>query len=232
METEIRGPNTLDRVLAWTTFVVMVLATGMVFLYAPVEQVMRYLQKIFYFHVATAWVAFFAFFIVFIASIAYLKTRNRKWDIIGVVSAEIGITFTVIVLLTGPIWGKAWWKTWWTWDPRLTTTLILLFIYLAYLLIRSSAGEDEKKARFGAIFGIIGFIDVPIVFMSVRWWRTIHPVVVDAQGMNMTPEMLQTLLVSVAAFTLLYFYLLRKGIFIERVREEVNDLKQALRENY
>ncbi len=219
------GPS---RFWGWVLFVVMVAALYMIFIYAPTERQMGDIQRLFYFHVGAAWNAFFAFFVVFIMSLLYLKTRSTRWDVIALSSAEIGVIFTTIVLVTGPIWGKAYWGHWWTWDPRLTTTLILWFIYVAYLVIRSSA-EGENRARFAAVFGIIGFVDVPIVFLSIHWWRTIHPKVIDATGINMEPEMVITLLVSVAAFTLLYFYLLSQRVAIETTGREVSRLRDRLR---
>jgi heme exporter protein C len=205
-------------------------AIAMVFLYAPIEKVMGPVQKIFYFHVAAAWVGLIlAFGVVFVASIAYLKTRKRSWDILAHASAEIGVIFTTIVLVTGPIWGKAAWNTYWTWDPRLTTTLVLWFIYIAYLVLRGSSEGSEKKARFAAVFGIIGFVDVPLVFMSIHWWRTIHPVLITANKINMTPEMIQTMIVSVVAFTFLYLFYLGQRVQLEETRDEIADLKEHLR---
>jgi len=217
------------KALGWLTFLIMLAATYLVFMWVPNERIMGPVQKIFYFHVASAWIGFLAFLVVFIAGLAYLKTRNSKWDLIGAASPEIGVMFTTIVLITGPIWARPTWNTWWTWDPRLTTTLVLWFIYLAYLMVRSSVHEEEKKARFSAIFGIIGFIDVPIVWFSIRWWRTIHPVVVDASGFAMSPKMTATLLVSLAAFTFLFVYLLVNAFSVEKMRVEMRALKETLR---
>ncbi|MDA8210301.1 MAG: cytochrome c biogenesis protein CcsA [Clostridia bacterium] len=216
------------RALGWITFVMVLVATYLVFMWAPNERIMGPVQKIFYFHVASAWVGFFAFLVVFIAGLAYLFTRKEKWDIIGASSAEIGVMFTTIVLITGPIWARPTWNAWWTWDPRLTTTLVLWFIYLAYLLIRSSIHEEEKRARFSAIFGIVGFIDVPVVWFSIRWWRTIHPVVVDASGFAISSKMVTTLTVSLIAFTFLYFYLLVNTALVEKMRAELRRLKEGV----
>lgn len=212
--------------LGWAALVAMLLALGAVFFYVPNEKIMGAVQKIFYFHVASAWIGFLAFFVVFVLSIMYLRTRDHKWDIFAAVSAEIGVLFTTIVLITGPIWGKATWGVWWTWEPRLTTTLVLWFIYLAYIMVRSAVLEKEKQARLAAVFGIIGFLDVPLVFMSIRWWRTIHPVVVDAGGWQITPSMLQTLLLSLLAFTLLYLYFLLKGGLLASRKEELREMKE------
>lgn len=147
-------------------------------------------------------------------------------------SAEIGVVYTTLVLLTGPIWGKAAWNAWWTWDPRLTTTLILWFIYLAYIVIRNTAEEDEKRARFAAVFGIIGFVDVPIVFMAIRWWRTIHPLVIESSGIGLAPKMVAALMVSLAAFTLLYVYYLLLRLDISKLKLELAQLKEGLRARY
>ena len=217
------------KALGWLSFLMILAATYLVFMWVPNERIMGPVQKIFYFHVASAWVGFFAFLVVFIAGAAYLYTRDNKWDILGVSSAEIGVMFTTIVLITGPIWARPTWNAWWTWDPRLTTTLVLWFIYLAYLMVRSSIHEEEKKARFSAIFGIIGFIDVPIVWFSIRWWRTIHPVVVDSSGFAMSSKMTTTLMFSLLAFTVLYFYLLSNSMFVERMRAEIAGLKESIR---
>jgi heme exporter protein C len=175
-----------------------------VFLYAPTEKEMGEVQRIFYFHVGAAFNAFAAFFVVFVAGILYLSTRREKWDRLAVSSVEAGVLFTTIVLTTGPIWAKPVWNTWFPWgDPRVMTTLVLWLIYLSYLILRSSLPEGDRKYRFCAVFGIIGFIDVPIVWMSIRWWRTMHPVVITSQGANLETEMLHVLLVAIAACFLL-----------------------------
>ncbi|KTE92456.1 cytochrome C assembly protein [Desulfitobacterium hafniense] len=220
----------VKRVLAWLTFITVLIATYLVFMWVPNERIMGPVQKIFYFHVAAAWIGFFAFFVVFVAGVLYLKTRNKKWDAVGAASAEIGIMFTAIVLITGPIWGRAAWNAWWTWDTRLTTTLVLFFIYIAYFMVRSSIIEPERKARIAAIFGMVGFIDVPIVWFSIRWWRTIHPVVVSSSGFAMSSKMVVALLASVIAFTFLYFFLLANTMFVVKMQSELAILKEKIRE--
>ena len=219
-------------ILGVITFLVMSLALYMIFMWVPEEATMGPVQKIFYFHVGTAWIGFFAFFIVFIASIAYLRTKERKWDILAEASAEIGVVFITLVIITGPIWARSAWNTWWTWEPRLTTSLILWFIYIAYVLVRASAMESEKKARLAAIFGIIGFIDVPIVFLSIKFWSLNHPFLIENGKMNLDPDMFKTLMVSVLTFTLLYVYLLQKGMAISYIRDEINSIKGKLREKF
>lgn len=226
----ILGPR--HQLLGYVTFLFMAMATYLVFMWVPADKILGVSQKIFYFHVASAWVGFFAFFVVFLGSIAYLKTRSRRWDILASSSAEIGVLFTTNVLITGPIWGRTAWNTWWTWEPRLTTTLILWFIYLAYLLVRASAMEDDKKGRFAAVFGIIGFINVPIVFMSIHWWQRIaHPVVFEAGRIGLPKTMLFTLIFCVVSFTFLYLYYLQKGMAGAHLADKVQELKNKLRES-
>lgn len=221
-----RNSRLWDQVLAWLTFASLAIALYLVFVNAPLEQFMREIQKIFYFHVASAWVGMFAFLVVFVCSILYLQTRDSKWDIYSYTSAEIGVVFTTIVLITGPIWARPIWNTWWTWDPRLTTTLIMWFLYLGYGRIRASLGEEEKRARFAAVFGIISFIDVPIVFFATRWWNSMHPVLISGQGIGLAPAMLPAFFVSLAAFTFLYFYLWTRSIRTEQLRTDIKAIKE------
>jgi heme exporter protein C len=188
-------------------FLLFVAALFMIFLYVPTEAEMGIVQKIFYFHVPVAWIGFLAFFIVFIASIIYLRKREAKWDFVANSSAEIGVVFTTLALITGSIWAKPIWGVWWTWEPRLTTTLVLWLIYIIYLIIRSFTRDQQQGNRFAAIIGILGFIDVPIVFLAITLWRTQHPGPVIFQG-GLEFSMLLTLIVSIAAFTMLYYLLL------------------------
>ncbi len=206
------------------------------FVYAPTERVMGDVQRIFYFHVGAAFNAFFAFFLVFVAGVVYLWKGNVIWDQLAAASVEVGVVYTTIVLTTGPIWAKPIWNTWFPWgDPRVMTTLVLWLIYIAYLILRSSLPEGEKKYKFCAVFGIIGFIDVPIVWMSIRWWRTIHPVVITASGMNLDPKMQQTLMISILAcfFALMVLILLRASMRLhalvgERLGQEQLDRRRVV----
>jgi len=190
-------------------------------LYAPTERVMGPLQRIFYFHVPTAAVAFLGFAVAFVASIAYLASGRRNWDALAYSAAEIGEVFASLVLLTGMLWARAAWNTWWTWDPRLTTTLVLWLIYAGYLILRGSVEDEVRRARYAAVLGIIGFVDVPVVFMAIRWWRTIHPVVFEASGVNLEPSMLTAFLVSLAAFVILFVTLLVLRVRLEALGDEV-----------
>ncbi|MDQ3811624.1 MAG: cytochrome c biogenesis protein CcsA [Chloroflexota bacterium] len=173
--------------------------------------------RIVYFHVPIAWVAFLAFFVVFVASIGYLRTRNARWDHVGRASAEVGVIFTSLALITGAIWGYPIWGTWWSWDAKLTTTLILWFIYLGYLMVRSYA-EPPRGARYAAIVGIVGFIDVPIVYLSSVWWRTLHPQpVLGPAAQSQSTDIVPLLVVSLVAFTVFYVFLVRVRAEIERL---------------
>jgi heme exporter protein C len=174
--------------------------------------------RIVYFHVAMALVALFvAFVVVFVASIAFLRTGNLKWDRLGHASAEVGLVFTTLVLITGAIWGYPIWGTWWSWDPKLTTTLILWFMYLGYLMVRDYA-EPPRGPRYAAVVGIVAFVDVPIVYLSSYWWRTLHPQPVIGPLAEQQPSasIAWMLLLSVVAFTVLYAFLVRLRYDIER----------------
>jgi len=209
--------------------VLIVISPYMVFLYAPTEVFMGHVQRIFYYHVSFAWSSFIAFFVTFAASILYLVRKKRFWDIVASSSVEIGITFCLIILTTGPIWARPVWGAFWTWDPRLVTTLILLFIYAAYLMLRSSIEEETKRARYSAVIGIIGFADVPIVYMSIQWWsRTIHPDVIRPEGAALEPEMIRTLFVSLFAIMAFYLFVLIRRIKLEILKDEVRDLRKKI----
>lgn len=225
----------LEKILLISSFALLLISFYLIFIWSPVEKVMGIVQKIFYIHVASASTAFLAFFVVFVFSILYLIKRKRIYDIYANVSAEIGVVLTTIVLTTGPIWAKSSWNTWWAWEPRLTTTLILWFIYLAYIMIRQMDGIWEKKARLAAVFGIIGFVDVPIVFFSIRWWQSkFHPIVfgegASQQGGGIEDTMLVTLLITILAMTVFYTFLLVKGVSLEKMKLTVNQYKEKLRE--
>src|SRR5665811_68618 len=155
-------------------------------------------------------------------------TAIRLYDRIAVASAEIGVVFTPITLVTGPLWAKPIWGAYWTWDPRLTTTLVLWFIYVAYLMVRSSFPEGHRRARLLAVVGIVGWVDVPIVFMSIRWWRTIHPTLVSAQGMDMDPSMQAMLVFSLGVFTMLYVYLMVVRVGQETVASRLGRISQQI----
>ncbi len=223
----MKSIKTAHLVMILLTFIAVEMALYLTFLYAPTEKIMGDVQRIFYFHVSAAWASFLAFFFVFIASIAFLRTGKAHWDRLAASAAEIGILFISIVLLTGPLWAKPVWGVYWTWDARLTTSLVLWLIYIAYLMVRSYTTDAERGAKFAAVFGIIGFIDVPVVYMSIRWWRTLHPapVIAGGEGSGLAPEMLHTLLFNLFAFSSLLITLLILSYRISTLEQRVQALK-------
>lgn len=221
--------NRLDRVLGILLLPLGVAAIFLALIFAPEEASMKEAQRIFYFHVASAWNAYLGFLVVFIASIMFLRTGERRWDRLALSSAELGVFFTSITLLSGSVWGRSVWGVWWEWEPRLTSAFVLWLIYIGYLFVRLTAEGDEKKARLAAGLGIIGFFDIPIIHMSVRWWRSLHPEVVRPGKMEMDPLMGVALLGAVLTFTLLYVYILRWRLRVEDMRERVFDLHERIR---
>lgn len=196
------------RVLAALAVIAMCVAQWFIFHYAPVEAHMKLVQKIFYVHLPLSWWGLFSFFTVFIASIAYIKNRGQHWERLADAAAEIGVVLIGLALVTGSIWAKAAWWSWWVWDHRLTTTLIMWFIYAGYLVLRGLDMPRERKAMVKAVLGIIAFLDVPLVFFATRLWQSRHPVGVIAAKDGMEPEMRVTLLVCLGAFGLFWAALL------------------------
>ncbi len=196
-------------------------------IYAPIERTMGVVQKVFYFHVGSAWIGMLAFVVVFICSILFLWRRSEEVNQVAVASAEIGVVFISCTLLTGPIWAYPIWNTWWTWDPRLTTTLVLWFMYVAYIALQGGGVSDSRR-RFAAVYGIIAFVNVPLVFYSARWWRSIHPVVVTSEGMNLDPRMKTALFASIITFSALYAYLMGMRLRVLRLRKRIEALKENL----
>jgi heme exporter protein C len=208
----------LTRVLGFASLLLLAGNSLAIFFVAKPIAVQGDAGRIVYFHVAMALVALFlAFVVVFVASIAYLRTGNPRWDRLGHASGEVGLVFTTLVLITGAIWGYPIWGTWWSWDPKLTTTLILWFMYLGYLMVRGYA-EPPRGPRYAAIVGIVAFVDVPIVYLSSYWWRTLHPQPVIGPLAEQQPSasIVWLLLLSVVAFTVLYVFLVRVRYQIEQ----------------
>ena len=216
--------------LLWLSALMIITAICLVFLYAPTERTMGDVQKIFYFHVSSAWVGFFAFFVTFAAGITYLQTKKRLWDIVGHASSEIGIVFTTMAVLTGSIWAKPTWNAWYPWEqePRLILISILLLIYFAYHMLRAFLHEPEQRARFAAVYGIVAFAGVPLTFMSIRWWQSLHPVVFETESSGLTPIMLWTFLFCLLSFTVLYFVLLIQRSRLSILADQVEDLKRSI----
>ncbi len=218
------------KILDTITMILFVAAVGMVFFYAPLERVMGYVQKVFYFHVASAWVGMLSFIVAAVAGGIYLKSNGKKWDIMSYAAVEIGILFAIIAIITGSLWARPIWNTWWTWDPRLTTTAIMTLVYIAYLMLRQGIDDPDKRARFGAVYVIVGALSVPMTFLSIRIFRTIHPVVIGAGGatsaaFDMAPKMLQTFLFSLFVFSILFIDLLWHRVKLGALEAEVEELK-------
>lgn len=217
----------LGFILALASAVAVLTALSMVFLYAPREATMGDVQRIFYFHVSSAWVGFFGFFVTFLAGILYLIRGERRWDILALSSVEVGLTFITMAVVTGSLWARPVWGTYWTWEPRLTISAVQLLIYIAYGMLRRAVEGPERQARFAAVYGIVAFVTVPLSWFAIRWWRTIHPEILSGGDMALTPRMVQTLLVSLGAFTLLYATLLRQRIRLERLADALALLRRG-----
>jgi len=222
------------RILTGVTIALLFGALYLVFGYAPREAIMGEVQRVFYFHVAAGWVGGLAFLVTAVAGAVYLARRRRGWDLLAVASVEIGIVFTFINIASGSIWARPAWNTWWTWDPRLVTATIMELLYVAYLMLRQGIDDPDRRARFGSVYGIAAFVSVPITFLSIRFFRTIHPVVIgsndpSAQGaFDMTPRMLQTFLFSLLTFTFIYVTLLWHRVRLGRLAEQVEQRKMEM----
>ena len=217
-------------ILLWLTAAVFLAAMVAIFFYVPTEKTEGAVQRIMYFHLPCAWLSFFAFFVVFLCSILFLWKRDREWDIYAHASAEIGVIFCSLVLITGPIWAKPIWGAWWVWDARLTLTLILWLIYVAYLMLRSQTEPGSMRARYAAVLGIVGFLDIPFNHFATTWWRGFHPqpkiITSEGIGKGLDTSMMMTLLISLAAFTLLYFVLMGQRVRQEKLRDEIDRIKK------
>ena len=209
------------------------IAFWLIMTYAPVELTMGKVQKVFYFHVATGWTGMLGFLVATITAILYLKTSNLKWDAASQSGVEIGMVFMALCILSGSIWARPVWNTWWTWDPRLTTALIMELVYAAYQLLRNSVDDPARKARLAAIYAIVGFTSVPLTFISIRVFRTIHPVLVASSDPStgtfaMTSRMQVAFFSSLAAFTLLFaalfWHRFRLGRAQNKLRQRQNEL--------
>lgn len=221
-----RNMNRSRSVLSWAVFGAVLAAAFLGLVYAPPDAVLGETQRILYVHVAAAWNGLLAFGVVFVGAIAYLTTRRERWDHLNLAAAEVGVLFTTIAVVTGSIWARVAWGVWWEWEPRLTSAFVLWLMYVGLLLVRRLVEEPGRRARFTAVFGIVAFVDVPVVFMSIRWWRSIHPVVIEAGKSNLEPLMVVALVTSVAAFTLLMVLLTGTRAGLEASESELAELKR------
>jgi heme exporter protein C len=217
--------------LALLTFIVMLIALYAIFLFAPTERTMGFLgevQRIFYFHVSSNWTTFLATFFVFFCSVLFLVKGTREWDIRAATSAELGAVFGTFGLISGVLWAKPVWGIWWTWDARLTSFFLLWLILIGYLMLRRVVDSPSQRAKLSAVFGILAAVDVPIVYMANRWWRTQHPapVIAGGPGSGLDASMGLTLGITLIAFTLLYFFLWRMRCELERMNDSLETLQR------
>ena len=230
-------PSVQGRSLGWVLSgaflplvgILMLVDLFLIFMWAPTDEILGHVQRIFYFHVPIAWVAFLSFFIVFGSSIMYLWKRTARWDALAHSAAEIGVIFATLILITGVIWAKPVWGVWWTWEPRLTTSLILWLIYVAYLMVRGYAPNRSQGATFAAVIGIVGFVDVPIVYFAVDWWRAVHPESVVgplAEAGSLDSSMRGVLVFSSITFVLLYLLLLRERLSLRTIEATLRSLRR------
>ena len=222
-----------DHVLPAATTLMMFAALACVFLYVPNERVQGAIQRIYYFHVNSAWTAFLGFFVAAGASGLFLWRGEPAHDRLAHAAVDVGMTFCTMVLVTGPIWARPIWGAWWTWDPRLTMTVILWTIFAVYLVLRTIGRDDPQIARYAAVLAVVGVLDIPLIMVSVRLWRGMHPSVITAppgQGGLDDPRMVTTLLVALAAFALLFCWLLWRRYEELRLRDELHRLEDRMGE--
>lgn len=204
-----------------------ILSQYLIYFYAPMEQTLGLAQKIFYYHLPVAWWAFVSFFFSALFAVLYLVKKEQRLNILSHANAEVGFLLATLTLITGSLWGKHSWGVWWTWDPKLTTALILWFIFAAYLIIRSMPMPKEQKNTVCAVVAIIGFLDVPLVFFATRLWRSIHPAVFHSSGAGLEPEMVHTIIFCVLSFVFLWLWLVsyRKQQLTQELKLETIKIK-------
>ncbi len=219
------------RIILGAVAILMVIAAAYAaFFIAPEERTMGLIQRIFYFHVASAWAGFTAFFLCFLGNLLYVWKREQKYDWLAVSGAEVGLAFTTVVLITGPIWAHPVWGIWWTWDARLTSTFVLWLLYVSYLLLRTLVDEPDRRALLSSLFGIFAFLDVPLVFGAIRWWRTQHPqpVIMGGQGSGLDPTMKSVFFFSALAMHVLMLFLVAERYALEKMQTETDFLAREV----
>lgn len=221
----------LLKIIDILSVIMLAMATYFALVKAPTELVMGNVQRVFYFHIGTAWTALLGFLFASVLSIVYLFNKDLKWDRYQVAAIEVSLVFFLITIMLGSIWARPAWNTWWTWDPRLTTAAITELVYLAYFMLRQGIDDPDRRARFGAVYALIGGISAPITFYAIRLFRTIHPVVIaggnpKAQGgFDMTPDMLTAMFVALGAFTIIFIDLYWNRIRLGDLEDQVERLK-------
>ncbi len=214
-------------ILGALSFIGMMISLWMIFQYAPTDAVQGNAQRIFYFHVPMAWIGMLAFIVLAVASIAYIITKDERWDWLARAAAESGAVFITLATILGSIWGKITWGTWWSWDPKLTAVLVMWFMYIAYIMLRSYMGRTTSSAYSGAVLAIVGVIDVPIIYLSAVWWRTLHPGPEVGNG-DLPASVTLTLMVSLVTFTLFYSFLMIQLYQLQKVQVQAERLRAGV----
>jgi heme exporter protein C len=218
-------------ILDVVSIIVLSVSTYLALVFAPTEAVMGDVQRVFYFHIGTAWVGLLGFVIAAVAGIVYLITKDMRWDRFEVAAVEVSTVFFLITIILGSIWARPAWNTWWTWDPRLTTAAVTELIYIAYFMLRQGIEDPEKRARFGAVYTLLGGLSAPLTFMVIRLFRTIHPVVIGNQsaaaqgGFSMSPDMLTAFFFALFAFTVIFIDMIWHRLRLGALEEKVEQLK-------
>jgi len=219
------------KILDVIAIIALGISTYLALVFAPKELVMGDVQRVFYFHIGTAWTALMGFILAAVFSVAYLITKNLKWDRLQVATIEISLVFFLITIVLGSIWARPAWNTWWTWDPRLTTAAITELIYIAYFMLRQGLDDPERRARFGAVYALIGGLSAPVTFFAIRLYRTIHPVVIGGNnpeaegGFAMSADMRVAFFFALIAFTIIFIDLFWNRIRLGTLQDKVEQLK-------
>ena len=230
-QSETHPGQRTQRILDIAAALAVLGALALVIFYAPLEATMGAVQKIFYFHLSAAWAGMLSFMIAAIAGGIYLARRQTRWDQLSLSAVEVGLVLMLMAIVGGSIWARQAWNTWWTWDPRLTTVTIMELVYLAYFLLRQGVDDPERRARFGAVYAVVGFLSVPLMYLSIHLYRTIHPLLLGSSasdGMQLAPRMTQTLLISLAAFSILLAALLYRRVRLARLADTLDALRQQM----
>ncbi len=222
-------PVTL-KVLDIVSIILLIVSAYLALVFAPTEQVMGDVQRVFYFHIGTAWTALIGFILAAVFSVVYLIQKDLKWDRLQVAAIEVSLVFFFITIVLGSIWARPAWNTWWTWDPRLTTAAVTELIYIAYFMLRQGIDDPDRRARFGAVYALVGGISAPITFFAIRLFRSIHPVVIGSananqEKMGMTADMKVAFFFALFAFTIIFIDLFWNRIRLGDLQEKVEQLK-------
>lgn len=216
------------KILDVASIIVLAISTYLALVFAPTEAVMGDVQRVFYFHIGTAWVGLVGFVLAAGTGIAYLVTKDMKWDRLEVAAVEVSTIFFFITIVLGSIWARPAWNTWWTWDPRLTTAAVTELIYIAFFMLRQGIEDPERRARFGAVYALLGGLSAPITFMVIRLFRTIHPIVVgsgEGEKLPLTSDMRVAFFFALFAFTVIFIDLMWHRIRLGSLEEKVEQLK-------